>query len=215
MAELNLTTDPPADGFPWEVVVGLVPHLLWAMVAIGLVAWIGPEAIRAALKRLTKVGVAGLELEFRDELEAAAEAQGKTPPPGHIGRASRRLAASEALIRGAKILWVDDEPRNNRFEGRLLEAAGARITQATSTETGLAAAEKTTFDVVISDMARGAEMDAGLRLCRELAVGRHQAPVVLYVGHADKPVPSEAFGITDTPDELVHLVLDALARRRG
>jgi len=42
------------------------------------------------------------------------------------------------------------------------------------------------------------------------------APVVFYIGDLDEDrgVPPGAFGITDRVEELLHLVLDALERRR-
>jgi hypothetical protein len=38
---------------------------------------------------------------------------------------------------------------------------------------------------------------------------------VFYVGHVEGPCPSSAFGVADRPTELVHLVLDSLARTRS
>lgn len=215
MAALNLTTDPPDAGFPWEAVIGAMPHLLWAAVVIGLFFWIGPSSIRAAFARLSKVGVAGIELEFRDELEAAVEAHETPASDDAIERASRRLAASVGIVRGAGILWADDQPRNNRTDVRLLRSAGARVKLALSTEEALKASAHTHFDLVISDIARGDERDAGLRMAVELVKRGVTAPIIFYVGEAHKPIPNEAFGMTDRPDELLHLVLDALARRRS
>lgn len=215
MAELNLTTDPPEAGFPWEALIGLLPHLLWAAVVVGLFLWIGPDAIRAALRRLTKLGVAGVELEFREELEAAAEAHETPTPPEQIDRASRRLAVSAALIRGARLLWVDDQPENNRLDVRLLRSAGAKVTLVESTEEAFRALARTHFDVVISDIARGDQQEAGLRMAEEFPRRSVRSPIIFYVGEARKPIPDEAFGVTDRPDELLHLVLDALARLRS
>ena len=45
--------------------------------------------------------------------------------------------------------------------------------------------------------------------------GFHQ-PIIFYVGRLDASagVPAGAFGVTNRPDELLQLVLDALARAR-
>lgn len=215
MDKLLLETGPPSPPFPWEALLAFLPHLVWAGLVVGVSAWIGPDSIRSALKRLSKVEVGGLEFEFREELEAAVHARGKTSAPGDIGRAARRLAASNPIIRGANILWVDDNARNNNFESQILRSAGAHLTLSASTESAVTEASRVDFDLVISDMKRGDQAYAGLELCRRLASTGHGPPVILYVGHARKPIPPEAFGITDRPDELVHLVLDALARQRG
>jgi len=39
-------------------------------------------------------------------------------------------------------------------------------------------------------------------------------PVIFYIGYPDpsKGVPPHAFGITHRPDELLHLIMDALER---
>lgn len=71
------------------------------------------------------------------------------------------------------------------------------------------------FDLVISDIARGEDPAAGLGTPRALTNQGTRVPVIFYVGQALRPIPQDAFGITDRPDELVHLVLDALARCRG
>ena len=40
-------------------------------------------------------------------------------------------------------------------------------------------------------------------------------PLILYVGAAQRPCPAHAFGETERPDLLIHLVLDVLARLRS
>lgn len=207
--------DPPESGFPWEAVVGLLPHVLWAAVVVAIFVWIGPEAIRSALRRLSKVGVAGVELEFRDELEAAVEAREKPSTPEDVARASRRLAASAPLVRGSRILWVDDQPENNHLDVRLLRSAGAKVTLAESTAEAFREMGRAHFDIVISDISRGDDPTAGLRMAEIFPARGVSSPLIFYVGEARKPIPDGAFGVTDRPDELLHLILDALARLRS
>lgn len=214
MAGVKLTLESGGHGFPWDSLIGLVPHLIWAAVVLVALRWIGVDAIRSAIARLNKVGVAGVELEFREEVEAAVEARGKPVALGQIGRVARRLAASGRLARGARILWVDDEPDNNLLEARPLEAAGARFVFVRSTDEAIDAA-RTPFDLVISDIERDGDPEAGLRMPATLAAHGISIPVIFYVGEAHKPPPADAFGIADRPEELLHLVLDGLARRRG
>lgn len=215
MTEIKLVAESAERGFPWDALIGLIPHLIWAVAALVVLRWISVDTIRSAFGRVNKIGIAGLELEFRGEVEAAVEARGKPAPAGQVGRVARRLAASDYLVRGARILWVDDTPENNLLEARPLEAAGASIVFARSTEEAINAAVRTPFDVVISDIARGDDTEAGLRMPGELVTRGVSIPVIFYVGQAKKPPPPDAFGIADRPDELLHLVLDGLARRRG
>jgi hypothetical protein len=41
--------------------------------------------------------------------------------------------------------------------------------------------------------------------------------IIYYAGYVDeaRPVPIGAFGITDRPDEVLHLILDVLEREAG
>lgn len=202
-------------GFPWSALISLIPDILWILALVGVLAWIGRSEIVTALRRMNKIGVAGVELGFRDNIAAALQAHSQTAPFSDIDRASRRLAANSVVVAGARILWVDDQPTNNRFEATLLESAGARIILAVSTEAAERELARSRFDLIISDIARGSQDDAGLKMAQSFADRGVDIPVILYTGIAEKPVPRAAFGITDRPDELVHLVLDALARRRG
>jgi CheY-like chemotaxis protein len=216
MAELNLSATTHESGeFPWASLLGLAPHLLWILALLGFLAWIGRDEIITALRRMNKIGVAGVELGFRDDIAAATDAHGLTATPGALDRASRRLAANAAVVNGARILWVDDEPANNAIEVRIFETAGARVILAVSTAEADRELARSRFDLVISDIARGGQPDAGLKMADDLRRRRVDTPVIFYVGHAQKPVPGAAFGISDRPDELIHLVVDALARQRG
>jgi CheY-like chemotaxis protein len=68
-------------------------------------------------------------------------------------------------------LWVDDAPSNNTYPASTLRALGAKITQKLSTEAALQELEKNpnhTYNLIISDMGRGADYTAGLTLLKEL-----------------------------------------------
>lgn len=88
---------------------------------------------------------------------------------------------------------------------------------AESTQKALDLLKNRHFDLVISDMARGDNDTAGLNFLRQMREANETIPVIFYVGSVDpaaKGVPPQAFGITNRPDELLHLTLDALERRK-
>jgi CheY-like chemotaxis protein len=128
--------------------------------------------------------------------------------------ALRRAQLVGPVIKGARILWVDDRPQNNHGECRLLTALGAEVWQVRSTEEALAALPHGRWDLLLSDMGREGVSDAGLQMLKRLPP--KSPPVVFYVGHVDEsqPVPPGAFGIADLPEPLLHLVLDVLERHR-
>ena len=73
-----------------------------------------------------------------------------------------------------------------------------------------------TADVLISDMERYANKKAGLQLLERIKDLPERPATIFYVGRLgrERGEPPGAFGITDRPDELIHLVLDVLERER-
>ena len=128
----------------------------------------------------------------------------------------RRARIVATFLVGAKILWVDDHPENNINEKRTLEDFGMEVDQVTSTSEGLNRLLGRSFDLIISDMDRHGCSDAGVELLRHLRSSDCPVQVVFYVGKMDpnRGVPVGAFGISDQPEPLLHLVLDALERKR-
>ena len=132
-----------------------------------------------------------------------------------------RANANRAVFEGAEILWVDDRPSNNRNEARMLRSFGALVTFAATTEEALhalrtGAEQHHPFDVILSDIS-APDTTAGLTMLPGLrAAGFHQ-PVIYYIGRpsADAGVPAGAFGVTNRPDQLLQLTIDALSRVRG
>jgi hypothetical protein len=63
-------------------------------------------------------------------------------------------------------------------------------------------------------MERDNDSTAGLTFLQKFRKIDKTTPVIFYVGVFDpgKGVPPEAFGITNRPDELLHLTIDALER---
>ncbi len=129
----------------------------------------------------------------------------------------RRARAIAEILQGARLLWVDDHPARQRYERRMLEEMEVEVQMAPSTEAALLALQARPFDVVISDIARGAHADEGVKALPWIRKLGGDVPVIFYVAQLDpaRGVPVGAFGITNRPDELFHLVMDALERRRG
>ena len=86
---------------------------------------------------------------------------------------------------------------------------------AKSTEDALEKLRNGRYDVVFSDMVRGNDGTAGLTFLEKLRERDKTTPVILYIGviNPDKGVPAGAFGITNRPDELLYLTMDALERK--
>jgi CheY-like chemotaxis protein len=137
-----------------------------------------------------------------------------------ISRADKERALSRArnhlsVFKGAQILWVDDHPENNLNERRMLRQLNTEIDMVTNSEEALRILDNAKYDVVLSDMARGQDPLAGLDFLQKLREFDRSTPVIFYIGviDLDKGVPGRAFGITNRPDELLHLILDVLERK--
>lgn len=201
--------------FPWEHVIALIPHVVWAAIILGILIWIGRENLLSVLKRVDKVSVAGLELQFVSRLGAASVARGVNLSTGDLGRASRRLANSVDLLRNCRLLWVDDCPDRIVIESKLLEEAGVSITRVKTTEKAIEELDAHNYDVIVSDIRRGGDPVAGLSFAALLTQRQNSPMLVFYVEELRRPTPETAFGITNDPSELVHLLLDMLSRVRG
>jgi len=128
------------------------------------------------------------------------------------------VAASgvERIPRIPRVLWVDDLPSNNRHEQKTLHALGMFVDLSTSTDDALAkVGAHGGYDVIISDMGRPPDAQAGYTLLAELRRIGVRTPLVIYATsrdpqHFDESVRRGAAGCTNRPDELIELVTNAL-----
>jgi CheY-like chemotaxis protein len=126
----------------------------------------------------------------------------------------RRARVVEKALAGSRILWIDDNPAGNAWEHVCLSALGCHIRTVESTRTALDYLGVEEFDLVLSDITRGSEAQEGLRALVLIQRLRPEISVIFYVTALARGVPAGAFGITNHPDELFHLCMDALERRR-
>jgi CheY-like chemotaxis protein len=178
------------------------------------------EAYRKTLggtKKLT-----GAELLSALLLQLQTKAKTTTGPNEKVNVAlswmpsvAHRAKVVRPLLRGASVLWVDDNPRNNLYERMVLTSLGIRVDIALSTEEALFMTAHMEYDVIISDMKRGADINAGRELLEQLLIHRYAVPVVYYIGRVDRRLGSTGgYAITDRPDELLHYLFDVLERRK-
>jgi CheY-like chemotaxis protein len=218
----NVVPQKAGEGKFWEgggpVLLGAIPALIWATFAIWAVIFLSPQIVRL-IERLRSFKGFGVEMEFTfgRHLEQAARNQGIQVGKTQLGTLVARISRVGNLVRGLHVLWVDDEPKNNIEEQLLLSQLGALIVSSESTVDALSQLRNHAFDVVISDMKRGSEPTAGLSLLQEMRKANLMAPVIIYTGtdQSNMARPAGLFGITNRPDELIHLVLDVCERHKS
>ena len=205
-------------------VLQALPGLIWAGLAVFLVLRFQRPFREDILPRLSGVKVMGVQFDLKsDEVQKAVEAvsrEGVTYPRDVGAALVSRAERSAPALHDKSILWIDDQPLNNLVERRLLARLGLFVETTTSTADAvsvlsLAHKRSVDFDVVVSDLSRPDDPVTGKLMQDRLAASGFSGPVIYYIGRVDpaRPNPPGAFGLTDRPDELLHLVIDALERR--
>ena len=173
------------------------------------------EVYKRMLGGTKKLGGAELILALME----SAQSERSTQPVSAVHlekfpKIVRRAEVVAPLIRGRRVLWVDDNPRSTLYERLALSELGVHVDVATSTEDAINACRLVPPDVVISDIERQGNNHAGLELLEQLRRAEFGSPVVFYIGVLDpgRGVPPGAFGITNEADEVLHLTFDALER---
>ncbi len=125
-----------------------------------------------------------------------------------------RLADAAEQQKRIRILWIDNHPENNEIHVDLLVKSGQFVDCVQSSDEALTALESGQYHLIISDVSREGHRTKGIDFLVELEAQGLLLPTIFYTGHKDpsKGVPPYAFGLTDHPDELLHLVLDVIAR---
>ncbi|OUM41051.1 response regulator [Arthrobacter sedimenti] len=126
----------------------------------------------------------------------------------------RPYDASSRSIR--PLLWVDDQPNNNRYEAEALQALGLDIHIALSTDEALTLLRNNVYSLIISDMSRPGDTRAGYTLLKEIREKIGNVPYVIYAGsnapeHVREARLAGAAGSTNRPDELFDLILKTIA----
>ncbi|MGW3128155.1 P-loop NTPase fold protein [Streptomyces sp. NPDC001123] len=99
------------------------------------------------------------------------------------GRAEEDLPAGQEEYRGVSVLWVDDYPEQNAMYVRHLRAHGADVLVAQSGPTAERILATHPVDLLISDLTRGTEREAGFaELAAWRSRGLFDGPVVFFVG---------------------------------
>lgn len=177
------------------------------------------DAISKLLRKATKVSALGVSIEAAgDTLDDAFKAHGLEGMASQRERMAvlRRLNACAALLRGTRVLWVDDVPENNEAEVKLLKALDVEVQQVTTSADADNFLKIRHYLLVITDFAREGAPTTGIAFAKQVAARSAAPPVIGYVGtdQTQLPRPPHFFGVTNRPDHLMQLVCD-VAQREG
>ncbi|HEY5802438.1 MAG TPA: response regulator [Lysobacter sp.] len=190
----------------WPVLIAVLVYSLFEPIR-GLV--------ESAKSRKFTVRVAGNELSMEEASEQQrailSDLQAKTAElQKQVGAnaLSMGVPATEAGRPNPRILWVDDEPRNNSFLEAALLDRGAAVDTATTTDEAMQRAGKASYDAIISDMSRPEGERAGIDLARKLKAAGVATPIYIFCGkRAATTLRQEALqaGVTDITDSATTL----------
>jgi Response regulator receiver domain len=197
--------------------IQLLPAALWVAFWVVLV-WIFYRPIRdEVIPRLSSFKVMGVEVGLRN-LDEAAKAKGMTLSTEARTRVGRRAQRAADIVQGAQILWVDDHPSGNRDLVRTLTSFGMVVDVARSSNEAFDMLDRRIYDVIISDIKRDNEPEDGKAFVKKIPDVGIKTLAIFYIGSPFDPklgVPKGVLGGTNRPDELLHLVIDALERERS
>lgn len=127
-----------------------------------------------------------------------------------------RIKCYDRVLPAYRILWIDDHPNGNIKEKELINAIGEGLEMdiASSSEEAEKILREQSFQLVISDIRRDRNPTEGTEFLKRMIENDLGLPVIFYIEDYDPDlgIPFGAFGITNNPAELMHLVMDALAR---
>ncbi len=172
------------------------------------------------LKNASKVELFGFKLEkgeFDKRLQEAAKGKGDdSRRAGWMDVPFRKLKLAAPLLKGMKVLWVDDEPKNNFYLRKILSDVGVEITIAMNNAEALDAINRKDFELVISDFNRAAPLqETGGDLARTMMAIGYDAPVIFYTSNpANVPTGLGQLATNDPARFLGEVAETAIARSK-
>ena len=144
--------------------------------------------------------------------------------PGGVG-GERGSDAGDQSARGASdrqacVVWIDDHHDNNRSERALLADEGIRFLLADSNDEVLGLIASGSVDLVISDMSRHNDPEAGLKFLKLLRSRNYDVSVIFYVGHREAEAIGQAMelgarAVINQPADLLKAVQIELADNKA
>jgi len=216
-----------------ELLVSFLQIIIWPLTVLLILFY-----LRIPLKKFLddlievnlKAGPFETTAKRKQIIEAAASLGAATAhwddatPDNHDANKTKDIAKSvdqlmtpktSRQIEGASILWVDDRPMNTSYERQALEALGAQFTISKSTEDAIEKLDRKRYDLIISDMGRPPDQQAGYTLLEQVKARNFTTPLIIYASskrpeHIAEARRRGAFGTTNEPQELFEFVVAAL-----
>ena len=196
-------------------VIRIIPSLVLYSI-LGILLWaLYKPFVQQLLPKLANFKAFGVEIDFlKNELKVATVNYGLAFNDLK-GQALLKRFARWDTARKVRVLWIDDTITSNKYELNILDSLGITSNFAHSSEEAREKLQQTQYDLVISDISRKDNPAEGVEFLAAYAPA-HPAhpPFIFNIANFDKAkgTPPYAFGITNNPVDLFHLIMDILDR---
>jgi CheY-like chemotaxis protein len=220
--------DSTAVAFAEKVTLEIVknlPAILWFFLVCVIFLKFYKPIRYELLPNLSGFKAMGVEFSFanvKNSITQAIELAEKTTqtqwkviiPEADRQRVLERVKKHLLLFRDVRVLWIDDVPDSLHNERKMLQRLQVDIDFVKNSAEAMKLLQGADYDIVLSDILRDGDPAAGVKFLQEYGKEPQRPPFIFYIGffQPEKGVPPYAFGITHRPDELLHLIMDALER---
>ena len=217
-----LTVATQADVITVEF-IRIIPEILWVLLGLAVFIFSYRLLRKFIIPKMTSFSAWGISISLLEkQMSAVIEIATKHPSwkvtvtNADKKQVIQRVRQHLSLLSGARILWFDDRPETLNNEIQMLRQLGIQVDNSQKLDVSLNLLEENTYDLLISDIARDNGQPNGIKAIETIRNAKHHLPVIFYIGNYDveKGTPPYAFNITNRPDELLHLILDILERKK-
>ena len=127
----------------------------------------------------------------------------------------RRMAYVKDMKRNIRALWFDDTPDCELSELRLILALGIKLDRADTPVEAEKFIQNVSYDFIILDIWQQDNPKGGIEFFNKQVQKGILIPTIFYITKYDEArgTPPFAFGITNRPNDLLHLVMDVIERK--
>lgn len=199
-----------------------IASLLWPVIILCIFIYLKTPILKLIdifLEGKLHVKIAGFELNLKEsntqQNNILLDLQNK------IVELEKQIKCPESLhndfldgrsISRKRILWVDDNPKNNAYLINSIEHKNIAVDTALTTEDAINKINEKKYDIIISDMARPGDDKAGITLANKIKNINQSIPIYIFCGNwAVKKLGDEALaagvnGITSSGIELLGML---------
>ena len=204
-------------------IIQIIPNILWILLAFIVFIFSYRLLKKYIIPNMKSISAYGIEIqllrttinsiiEIADKHEEWKVSISEKEKTNIINRVQKHFY----LFQNISILWFDDNPNTFMNEVKMFHQLGIKIDIVVSLEEALKQLKVNKYNLIISDIKREQSTMNGINTLNKIIESGYNIPTIFYIGSysIEKGTPPHAFGITNRPDELLHLTIDILDRNQ-